>query len=78
MLQVAAGFPVMTFLVLGQAGRLSEYSGTPLQRILAFAGHITHIAPVASADWPEFREYAYPKYLTELDEGIIAMIEDLI
>jgi hypothetical protein len=29
-------------------------------------------------EWPEFREYARKKYGKELDEDLIAMIEDLI
>jgi hypothetical protein len=32
----------------------------------------------ASAQWPEFREYANLKYPNELDEDIITMVEDLI
>ena len=32
----------------------------------------------SSVDWPEFREYAYLKYPTELDEDIITVVENLI
>ena len=58
--------------------RLAEYSGVPLQRVLAIAGHMPKIAEKASHEWPEFREYARQKYPDELDEELIAMIEDLI
>ena len=58
--------------------RLTEYSGVPLQKVLAIAGHVPKIAEKASHEWPEFREYARQKYPEELDEDLITMIEDLI
>ncbi|MDP2744029.1 MAG: helix-turn-helix transcriptional regulator [Dehalococcoidia bacterium] len=58
--------------------RLAEYSGVPLDRILAIVGHLPRVAEGAPAEWPEFREYARRKYPAELDEDLITMIEDLI
>jgi len=58
--------------------RLAEYSGVPVEKVLSLAGHVPRIAERASAEWPEFREYAQMKYPTELDEDLITMIEDLI
>ena len=58
--------------------RLAEYSGVPLQEVLAAAGHMTAVNTVDSLAWPEFREYAKKKYADELDEDLITMIEDLI
>ena len=58
--------------------KLAEYSGVPLEKILAVVGHIPMVAEKISAEWPEFREYARLKYPNELDEDLITMIEDLI
>ncbi len=58
--------------------RLADYSGVPVQRILAIVGHISRVAERPMAEWPEFREYAQRKYPAELDEDLITMIEDLI
>lgn len=58
--------------------RLAEYSGLPLEKILALAGHLPRIAEGPPTEWPEFREYARRKYPVELDEDLITMIEDLI
>jgi transcriptional regulator with XRE-family HTH domain len=58
--------------------RLAEYSGIPVEKILAIVGHITRVAEKKSVEWPEFREYAREKYPDELDEDLITMIEDLI
>ncbi len=58
--------------------RLADYSGVPVQKILAIVGHITRVAERPAAEWPEFREYAKHKYPAELDEDLITMIEDLI
>lgn len=58
--------------------KLSEYSGVPVQKILAIVGHLPIVAETPAPDWPEFREYARRKYPNELDEDLIAMIEDLI
>ena len=57
---------------------LANYSGVPVQEILASAGHISDISESPALTWPEFREYAQQKYSEELDEDIITMIEDLI
>jgi transcriptional regulator with XRE-family HTH domain len=57
---------------------LAEYSGMPVQEILASAGHIVQLNSTPAVAWPEFREYAMEKYADELDEDVITMIEDLI
>jgi transcriptional regulator with XRE-family HTH domain len=58
--------------------KLAEYSGVPVHKVLSIAGHLPRILQQAPAEWPEFREYASAKYPDELDEDLIAMIEDLI
>jgi transcriptional regulator with XRE-family HTH domain len=58
--------------------KLAEYSGVPLEKVLAIAGHLPRVAEAAASEWPEFREYAHQKYPDELDEDLITMIEDLI
>jgi transcriptional regulator with XRE-family HTH domain len=58
--------------------RLADYSGVPVQKILAIVGHIAGVAERPATEWPEFREYALNKYPAELDEDLITMIEDLI
>ena len=58
--------------------RLADYSGVPVQKVLAIVGHISRVAEKPAAEWPEFREYALNKYPAELDEDLITMIEDLI
>lgn len=58
--------------------RLAEYSGIPLQKVLASSGHVPMVAESTSDAWPEFREYASKKYASELDDDLIMMIESLI
>jgi transcriptional regulator with XRE-family HTH domain len=58
--------------------KLAEYSGVPLEKVLAIIGHMPRVAEVAHPEWPEFREYARQMYPDELDEDLITMIEDLI
>jgi len=58
--------------------RLADYTGTPVQKVMAAAGHMPGVAERPGAEWPEFREYAKNKYPAELDEDLITMIEDLI
>ena len=58
--------------------RLAEYSGVPLERVLSIAGHLPKIRDGGPPEWPEFGEYARRKYPNELDEDMIATIEDLI
>ncbi len=58
--------------------RLAEYSGVPLENILAIVGHLPRVAETGPLEWPEFREYALQKYPDELDEDLITVIEDLI
>jgi transcriptional regulator with XRE-family HTH domain len=58
--------------------KLAEYSGVPLEKVLAIVGHMPGVAEVAHSEWPEFREYARQMYPDELDEDLITMIEDLI
>ena len=62
----------------GSCRLLAEYSGAPVQEVLASAGHIAPLNDSSAAIWPEFREYAQQKYPEELDEDIVTMIEDLI
>jgi len=58
--------------------KLAEYSGVPLQKILSLSGHIPAIAESPPDAWPEFGEYARRKYPAELDEDLVALIENLI
>jgi len=58
--------------------KLAEYSGEPITKVLALAGHLSCVNDNQSVDWPEFREYARKKYSGLLDDEIITMIEDLI
>jgi transcriptional regulator with XRE-family HTH domain len=58
--------------------RLADFSGVPLPKVLALAGHMPGVAEKPAPEWPEFREYARHKYPAELDEDLITMIEDLI
>ena len=58
--------------------RLASYSGIDVQTIFSVTGHITKIPDTSIPNWPEFREYALQKYPNELDEDLIAMVEDLI
>jgi transcriptional regulator with XRE-family HTH domain len=57
---------------------LADYSRIPLERVLSIAGHLPPIRDNVPSEWPEFREYAKRKYRHELDDDLIAMIEDLI
>lgn len=57
---------------------LAEYSGISVTHILSVAGYMPAISEVEPAYLPEFREYAQQKYPGELDEDLIAVIEDLI
>ena len=57
---------------------LAEYSGLTTAQMLYRIGYIPKSSVIKQADWPEFREYAQLKYPDELDEDIIAIIEDLI
>jgi transcriptional regulator with XRE-family HTH domain len=63
---------------VGSCCKLAEYSGASTEKILTIVGHIPAIEGKQSFKWPEFREYASVKYPEELDEDMIAMIEDLI
>ncbi len=58
--------------------RLAEYSGVPVDKVLSIAGHLPRIVEQAPAEWPEFGDYARRKYPNELDEDLIAVIEELI
>ena len=59
-------------------GRLAEYSGAALEKVLSIVGHLPKMAEVGHSEWPEFREYAKQKYPNELDADLVTMIEDLI
>ena len=58
--------------------RLAECAGTPVDKVLAIAGYLPPLHDTAPAEWPEFREYALGKYPHELDEDLVAIIEDFI
>ena len=58
--------------------KLAEYSGFSLSKVFAIVGYLPKVTEVAYPEWPEFRDYAQRKYPNELDEDLIAMIEDLI
>ena len=58
--------------------KLAEYSGVPVEKVLAIVGHLPMVPEAGPPEWPEFREYARRKYPAELDEDVITMIEDLI
>lgn len=57
---------------------LATYAGIPVEKVLAIVGHLPPLDEGSPAEWPEFREYAKQKYGRELDDDLIAMIEDLI
>jgi len=57
--------------------KLAEYTSVPLQKVLTIVGHLPQTHDT-SPDWPEFREYARHKYPDEMDEDLVAVIEDLI
>lgn len=58
--------------------KIAELTGVPLQRILSLSGHVPAIAESPADAWPEFGEYARKKYGAELDEDLVATIENLI
>jgi len=58
--------------------RLAEYSGVSPEQVLSIAGHLPRTRIRGPAEWPEFGEYARRKYLKELDEDEVTMIEGLI
>jgi len=58
--------------------RLADYTGIPVDKLLAVAGHLPPLHETAPAEWPEFREYALEKYPQELDEDLIAAIDVFI
>jgi len=49
-----------------------------VEKVLAIVGHLPPFDEGSPTEWPEFREYAKRKYGRELDDDLIAMIEDLI
>ena len=58
--------------------RLAEYLSLPVEHLLTLAGHLVPFQKASSGSLPEFREYARQKYHEELDDDMVAMIEDLI
>lgn len=58
--------------------RLAEYGGVNPEWVLSLARHLPVLQTAGTTEWPEFREYARLKYPQELDDDLIAMIEDLI
>ena len=65
-------------LSTGSCRKLAEYSGVSVHKILSFAGHVPAMPNPGAAELPEFREYAQVKYPKELDEDLVAVIEELI
>jgi transcriptional regulator with XRE-family HTH domain len=57
---------------------LAEYLSVPVEHVLAMAGHLRPLHKEDPESLPEFREYAHQKYPDDLDDDMIAMIEDLI
>ena len=58
--------------------KLANYIDMSLEEILSQTGYLPKMNSIESSGWPEFREYAQAKYHDELDEDLVAMIEDLI
>lgn len=58
--------------------KLAESLSLPVEQVLAWAGHLVPMQKADTGTLPEFREYARQKYPVELDEDMVAMIEDLI
>ena len=57
---------------------LADYSGEPLLKVLAAAGHIRQIPQAEPDSWPEFGEYARRKYPNVLSKDVVAVVEGLI
>jgi len=57
--------------------KLAAYSGVPLEKVLAIAGHVPEVAQTAPTEWPEFREYMHRKY-PAVDEDLVSVFEDYI
>ena len=57
---------------------LAAYLSLSAEHMLALAGHLRPLHKGTAEALPEFREYATQKYPEDLDEDMIAMIEDLI
>lgn len=57
--------------------KLATYSGVPLERVLAIAGHVPAVAQTVPAEWPEFREYIHRKY-PAVNEDLVSVFEDYI
>ena len=58
--------------------KLAEYSGTSLERVLSIAGYLPKKVEDIPTEWLKFRKYDRTKYPADLDDGLIALIEDLI
>jgi transcriptional regulator with XRE-family HTH domain len=58
--------------------RLANYTGLAVENILAIVGHLPQPQQSPPAEWPEFREYVARKYANELDDDVVAIIEQLI
>jgi len=57
---------------------IAEYLSVPVEHVLAMAGHLRPLHKEDPQSLPEFAEYARQKYPDDLDDDMIAMIEDLI
>lgn len=58
--------------------KFAQSLSIPAERVLALAGHLVPMQKADAGALPEFREYARQKYPAELDDDMVAMIEDLI
>jgi len=57
--------------------KLAAYSGVPVQKVLAIAGHVPAVAQTVPDEWPQFREYMRGKY-PAVDEDLVSAFEDYI
>jgi len=62
---------------IGSCRKLAEYSGVPAHEVVSIVCHLPRVLEQPDK-WPEFGEYARRKYPKELDDDLIAVIENLI
>ena len=58
--------------------KLANYTGVPLQRVLQIVGYLMPLEETTASELPDFQEYVKRKYPQELDDDLVALIEDLI
>ena len=49
--------------------KLAAYSGVPVEKVLAIAGHVPAVAQTVPDEWPQYREYMRGKY-PDIDEDL--------